>query len=543
MIKVSESILKFLELNEIKCVFGIPSGTVSPLYDSMNDVAITPIFTKNEAGAAYMAARYAASSQKLAVCFVAGGVGINNMMNGIGDAMRAKAPMLVISGYINRWQMGKGAIQELDTQDVTRPITKYSKTILREEDIMKELEAAMIAALTPPCGPVHLSIPVDVQLSEIEEIMLPKINIAELQKVELDHNQAKQAADVINAAEQGLIMVGKGCKGLSERIMHLSERLQWPIITTPEGKGVIPSEFALNLGNYGFSNTDESAEYVDASLYSTLLIIGTSLGEASTCNFNDVLVKGKKVIHVDRDLKERNKVFDANVFVHGDLWDVIPYFIEHTRASDRSFQRSYKTTPYVLNHTGISFRLFLEKLPQVMPKNTHYVCDTGEFMNFVFKYLNLPAEGDFEVNANYAAMGAGVAGAIGVYVADKNKPVAVLAGDGCFFMNGLEILTAKEYSMPIIYIIINNAMYAYVEHGHQFLYNRVLEGFKQERVSIAEMMQAAGVKAMQINTLEDMDLMQEFMRDLKGPCVIEVNTDGSEPAPILDRMKALKKRD
>ncbi len=183
----------------------------------------------------------------------------------------------------------------------------------------------------------------------------------------------------------------------------------------------------------------------------------------------------------------------------------------------------------------------MEKLPGFMPKDTYYVSDLGEFMNFVFKYLPIPHGGDFEINLNYAAMGSGIAGAIGVQMAHTDRPVAVFAGDGDFFMNGMEILTAKEYNLPIIFIIINNAMLGFVEHGHQFLFGRVVQGFKQQRIDLSKMMGTWGVNSVQIRSIKDMENIYELVKNPDGPVVIELITDGSEPAPNGDRLKSLQK--
>jgi acetolactate synthase-1/2/3 large subunit len=197
--------------------------------------------------------------------------------------------------------------------------------------------------------------------------------------------------------------------------------------------------------------------------------------------------------------------------------------------------------PYERNHTGLSLRLFLEQLKSTMPSDTRYVCDIGEFTNFVLKYLEVPRGGDFEINLDYGAMGSAIAGGAGLYAADPSRPVAVFAGDGCFFMNGMDILTAKEYRIPVVYFIINNAMLSYVVRGQKFLYDRTIPDYKQERISIAEMMSVAGIRAMSVDRMEDVRNIPAFVRELDGPCIIEVNTDGSEPAPILDRLKALMK--
>lgn len=539
---IAEAMLKYLKDAGVDRIFGIPAGIISPIYDALIDIDIKPVITKNEAGAAYMAARYASVSGQLAVCAGAGAVGIGNMMNGIADAMRAKAPVIIITGYVNRWQIGKGAIQEMDAQHIVRPITKYSNTVTDEAEVMNELDKAVRIALTPPYGPVHISVPIDVQRLAAPAVLPAAPKAAELDKVPFNPADFEKAVSLINEAERGFIMVGRGGRKVAGEVMALSERLQWPIITTPSAKGIIPADFPLNLGNYGFSSTDAAFEYVSSKEASCVLIMGTSLGEASTLNFNDMLVAGRKVIHVDRDPRELGKVFAADVPVCADLRDALLYFNGHVKQNPGPFKRRETfNDPYELNHTGISLRLFLENLQKVMPKNTAYVCDIGEFTNFVVKYLEVPEGGNFEINLNYGAMGSAMAGGPGVYLADPARPVAVIAGDGSFFMNGTEVLTAKEYKFPVIYIVINNAMLSYVERGQKFLFNRSMPDYKQERISIADMMRIAGVRAMSVDKLEDMNDIPGFIREMQGPCIIEVNTDGSEPAPILDRLKALKK--
>jgi acetolactate synthase-1/2/3 large subunit len=535
--KIANGVMKYLEQNKVEYIFGMSAGTVSALYDAMNDVSIKPIITKNEAGAAYMAAKYASISGKMGVCIAAGGVGTNNMVNGIGDAMRSKVPVLFITGYVHRWQIGKGAIQELNTEQILKPITKYSKTVLDENCILSTLKEAMEIALTPPMGPVHVSIPIDIQISELTESMPEQVA---KHQIVFDDESIDKAIEVINEEKDGIIMVGKGCRGLSEQVMALSEKLQWPIITTPEGKGIVPTDFYLNLGNYGFSGTDSSTDYVEDGPSTCILVLGSSLGESATRNYNPVLVKDKKVIHVDWDKSELGKVFQTDVEVYHDLEKVIPELIKGVNARSRSFERPLINSPYVQNHTGLSIRLFLEKITEILPKNTYYVSDIGEYMNFLFKYLPIQSGGDFDISLNYGAMGSGVAGVVGAHLAEPNRPMAIFTGDGSFFMNGMEILTAKEYKMPIIFIVINNAMLGYVEHGHKFLYGRTVEGFKQQRISISSMMNAIGIKSIEISTMEQLENIGDFVENLDGPCVIELVTDGSEPAPVADRFKALE---
>lgn len=550
--RVSDIMIKMLAENGVKYIFGISAGTVSSLYDATNDYGINAITTKNEAGAAYSAAKYAAISNKLGVCIAAGGVGVNNMVNGIADAMRSKTPILIISGYVHRWQIGKGAIQELDTEGIFKPITKYSKTVLDENEAIEELAKAIKIACTPPYGPVHLSVPIDIQIMEYpnqanminENSNLANVEAATALEICKDNNDIealREAVNIINHEKSGIIMAGRGCKNYSAELIKLSRHLNWPIITTPEGKGVVSTDSEMNLGNYGFSSTDAALDYVENGDYTCIVVLGSSLGESATRNYNDVLFKNKKFIHIDWDTNELNKVFKADVPVCCDLGRAIPYILNNTNQKENAFVRPKElNAQYEKNHTGLSLRLFLDKIVDIVPKNTFFISDIGEFMNFMFKYLPIKEGMGFDIGLNYGAMGAGIGGSIGASLALPERQVAVFVGDGSFFMNGMEILTAKHYKLPIIYFVINNAMLAYVEHGHTYLYGRTLRnGFVQERISIAEMCRAIGIKAMQINKIEEMDNIKEFTENLDGPCIIELVTDGSEKVAVADRFKAL----
>lgn len=558
--RVSDIMMKKLAEKDVEYIFGISAGTVSSLFDASNNYNIKVITTKNEAGAAYSATKYAAISNKLGVCIVAGGVGVNNAVNGIADAMRSKVPMLIISGNVHRWQIGKGAIQELNTENILKPITKYSKTILDENEVIDELDKAIKIAMTPPCGPVHISVPIDIQImkyvdedDERESKLTYNTNLENLEvaatleerfAVGCDKNDIealKIATNIINEEESGLIMVGSGCRNFRKDVIKLSKHLNWPIITTPQAKGIIPTDFELNLGNYGFSSTNAALDYVENSNYTCLLVLGSSLGESATRNYNDILFKNKKFIHIDWDKSELNKVFNSDVCVHSDLGVAIPFINENTYKKNVVFSKPEKINEdYINNHTGLSLRLFLEEIVNIVPENTFFISDIGEYMNLLLKYLPIKKDMGFNISLNYGAMGTGVGGALGAYLALPKRQLAVFVGDGSFFMNGMEILTAKHYKMPIIYFVINNAMLAYVEHGHRYLYGRTLrDGFVQERISIAEMGRAIGIKSMEIRKIEDMKNIEGFISNLDGPCIIELITDGTEKVSTADRFKAL----
>ncbi|OPJ64435.1 thiamine pyrophosphate-binding protein [Clostridium oryzae] len=534
--RISDVIVKLLEINGVKYIFGIPASTFAGINDALNDSDIEYIITKNEAGASYSASKYADLSKKIGVCLLAGGVGVSNAINGINDAKRNKVPMLIICGDTKRAFNGKGAIQELDNEKMVSSITKYAKNILNEDEAVSEIEKAIKIAMTPPCGPVLISIPFDVQLAEFNgRINNQKIHI---QSIECDDEMLHEAIKEINSVKHGIILVGKGARGLGEEIKRLSRKLKWPIISTPNAKGVINTDFDYYIGNYGFCSADGAVEYIEKGQIDCLLILGSSLGQTATRDFNDVLVRNKKVIRIDWDRQEFNKVFNEDISVYYDLKKAMPILHESIAAKECVFKKPIENKPYVKNHTGISLRLFFEKMPEILPKDTCIIGDMGDFFNYIFKYMPVTNGIDYLTSMNYACMGTGIAGAMGAYLADTSKTCAVVAGDGSFYMNGAEILTAREYNMPIIYFIINNAMLGLVRNGSRVFMGRQCKGKVEfKRSNIASIAQAMGVDSVVINSVDEIDSIKHLFVDRKSPLVVEVVTDGTEVFIDTDRIK------
>ncbi|MBU3092108.1 thiamine pyrophosphate-binding protein [Clostridium sp. CF011] len=537
--RIADAIIKTLSLNEVNYVFGIPSATFAGILDALNDSDIEFIITKNEAGATYCATKYSDLSNKLGVCMLAGGVGVNNAINGIADAQRNKLPMLVINGDIKRSFMGKGALQEFDNIKLLSSLTKYSKNILNEDEVIEEIEKAITIAMTPPCGPVALSIPFDIQNNEFKGI-LPTNKIV-IEAMQFDEKSLKEAINEINNTQKGLILVGRGSRGISKEIKALSEKLKWPVMSTPNGKGIVHTDFPYYIGNYGFCSADGAVEYVEKEQFGCLLILGSSLGQAATRDYNDILVKDRKVIRIDWDVAEFNKVFKEDISVCCDLKQAVTLISNNVSVKENPFIKPLMNKPYVKNHTGMSLRLFTEKISDLLPADTCFVSDMGDFFNCLFKYMPIKETMDFQTSINYACMGTGVGGVVGSYLANPDRTYAVMVGDGGFYMNGMEILTAKEYNIPIIYFVVNNSMLGLVNNGLNVLYGRSCKGkVKFAKKSIASIADAMGVEAIQITSNEEVDNIKDLLHNRTQPLLIELVTDGSEIVIDTDRLQKVK---
>lgn len=527
--KVSEQILKYLLKNGIETIYGVPSGTISPIVDSFNDFnKIKYIITKNEAAASYSACKFAKVTQKLGVCLMSGSVGIGNAINGIAEAFETKAPILIITGYVAKWQQGLGAIQELTSEKYLNKIVKYTTTINDERNVLKELKKAMEIAMEHPRGPVHIGLPIDIQKLEY---LGNQVDIMQPRKIQSDYESLDKAINFINDSSDGLVIVGGGCRNLVEKIKKLEKKLNWRLVTTTSGKGIIEEDYRLHMGNFGFPGTDLANKIIKNQNVDCVLVLGSKLGESATQNFDRNLVKNK-LIHIDIDNNVFNRAYNADISVIADLDVAIDYIAENINYKNLNNDiKEPLNNPYIKNHTGLSLRVLYEKITDILPKNTFYVNDMGNSMIFCFKYLRVPSEGDFECNLNYACMGSSI-GAMGINRIDPNRPVAVFIGDGSFYMSGMaELLTAKKYNMKIVYFVINNSSLSFVDKGHMSIFGRTFKEFSDEELDISAFVKSMNIKSIRIKENEEIEYLKEFLGDINGPIVIDVVTDSTEPIP------------
>lgn len=535
--KVYEKVLNYLAKNNVTVAFGYPTATISPMVDHLNDFKdIEYVVTKNEAAASFAAEKYAKIGKKLGVLLISGSVGLGNSMNGITEAFQSKSPMLILTGYLNMWQHGKGGIQELP-KEYLPSATKYSKRVTNPNDAIKELNKALKIAYTQPMGPVHIELPLDIQNSEY---MGEEFDIVTSEKIKTNYRMLDKAIEIVNNCNNGLIIVGGGCRYLREKIKKLETKLNWKIVTTTSGKGVINESYPLNMGNWGFPGTDyaNSTVIFDKNI-DCILALGTQLGENSTQNFSQELVKDRRLIHIDIDMNAFNRAYHKDIQVLADLNEALDYIYDKVNYKKLHNNISEPLNlPYVPGHTGISLRKVYENITNILPQNTFYINDIGESMNYAFSYLNVPEEGDFDCNIGYACMGSST-GAIGISKLYPDRLIAQFIGDGAFFMNGMnELLTYKKYKMNIICFVVNNSNLGFVNRGHKILFGRTVPTFYDEYVDVSQIVNAMGIKTLKVE--KDEDLYNLRAMELKGPLVVELVCDSTEPIP-LGRLTTLNK--
>ncbi|MDQ0430028.1 acetolactate synthase-1/2/3 large subunit [Planomicrobium stackebrandtii] len=540
--KAIRSVLEFLEGNGVKYVFGIPAGSVNAFYDQLYDFPeITPIVTKHEGAASYMAASYAKYSQQLSVCIGSSGPGGTNLVTGAANAMREHLPILFLTGAVPVSTMGLNASQELDAQAIFQSVTKYSVTVLDSADLLDEIVKATKIALSGVPGPVHVAMPIDVQMGDVGEVSIPALEIERHPSV--DPAIVKQAADHLMQKKKGIIFAGQGVRNSVAQVIELAELLNWPIVATPVAKGLFREDHPLFAGVFGFAGKEQTSLLVNEGDAETLLVLGSSLGETATSNYNPNLAKGRFVIQVDFDPTVFDRKYPVDIPMLGDMSDSLQALNEElrTRGLERPLRTKLNETESASNANEVfNTRNVLRKLQEFLPPSTRYTIDIGEFMAYVIHHMEVKEEDTFDINVHFGAMGSGLSAAIGSKLAEPDRPAVAITGDGCFFMHGMEILTAKEYNLPILFIVMNNARLGMVYQGHTLQYKRSHPSFEQEPVNIAAMAAAMNIPSFRVETLEDISQNAlDALTNLNGPAILEVALVDNSIPPMGDRVKFL----
>ena len=538
--KAARMVLEYLKGNGVQHIFGIPAGSVNAFFDELYEMnEITPIVTKHEGAASYMAAAYAKYTDHLSVAIGCSGPGGTNLVTGAANAMREHLPVLFITGAVPVNTVGYNASQELDAEPIFRPVTKYSVTVNEAKDVLPELAKAYEMAISGVPGPVHIAIPIDVQHGEVETTQLPASPARD--QIVPDLNTIKQVADELVSRENGYILVGQGVRNSVEQLIELAELLNWPIVTTPQAKGYIPDNHPLLVGVYGFAGHESASQLIAEGNGNVLLIVGSSLGETATNNYNVKLTENRFTVQLDFDQSVFNRKYKTDLPVLGDINLSLLFLNEElrTRGLTKS-ELAPKATETVQDLEEYNTKNVLLSLQNYLPASTRYTIDIGEFMSYVINHMKVLDTDTYGINVHFGAMGTGIGSAIGSKLAEPERPVVCITGDGCFFMHGMEILTAKEHNLPILFVIMNNARLGMVYHGHNLQFKRTHPTFEQQQINISAMAAAMDIPSFQVNDIADLNQATiDSLMNLNGPAVLEVSLIDQNTPPMGDRVKFL----
>ncbi len=564
---VAEIVLEHLKLEGVQTVFGIPGGPVTPLFDALHrDPGLRLIAPRHEAGAAFMAAGYARASGRLGACLLTTGPGATNAVTGIAAAKADSLPVLVLTAQVSTNVFGKGSLQDstesgVDTVRIFRPITKMSASVAGAGSVPVLLRQAIRTAMTGRRGPVHLSIPTDLMRREVSSAFALPARYRAMSRL-FDREAVKEAAALLLGARRPAILAGNGANlaGARAELLALAELLGIPVATTPKGKGAFPETHPLALRTFGLASAPRAERYLLDPAVDELLVIGSSLHENSTSGWDPRLAEGRALIQQDADPEMIGRNYPVHVGLAGDAKTTLRELLfavrrlldvgEHPACADRAeIARVMAEAPGTLNEAAaradgspMKPQRLMRELDRALPEDALIFLDVGNNTLWGAHYLTANGRNDFVHNwGDFAAMGFGVAGAIGGKLAAPARPVVAIVGDGGFAMAGMEVSTAATHGIPVVWVVLNDGRLNTVHHGQTLQYQGRTIGTEFRRMDVAAIATALGAWSRRVSEPEDVGPALRAALACGGPAVLDVAIDADEVPPIMSRVRSLDK--
>ncbi len=482
----AEAVVRSLELLGVTDVFGLPGGAILPVYDPLMDASsLRHILVRHEQGAGHAAEGYAAASNRVGVAIATSGPGATNLVTAIADAYMDSVPIVCITGQVFSNLMGTDAFQEADIVGITMPITKHSFLVKNAADIPGAIAAAYEIAGTGRPGPVLVDITKDAQQAEAPFVWPPKIDLPGYRPVTKAHGkQIQAAAQLLAAANKPVLYVGGGIirARASSELLEMAEATGAPVVTTLMARGAFPDSHTQHLGMPGMHGTVPAV----LALQESDLIV--SLG----ARFDD-RVTGKaalfapnaKVIHVDIDPAEISKIRTADVPIVGDLRDVLVDLAAAFRGITGGAKPDISEwwafldglrTEFPLGFTQptdglLSPQHVISRIGELTGPEGVYAAGVGQHQMWAAQFIKYERPNAWLNSGGAGTMGYSVPAAMGAKVAEPDRVVWAIDGDGCFQMTNQELATCVINNIPIKVAIINNSSLGMVRQWQTLFYN------------------------------------------------------------------------
>lgn len=471
----AECTIRLLERQGITTISGIPGGANLPLYDALSrSKKITHILARHEQGAGFIAQGMARTTGKPAVCLATSGPGATNIVTAIADAKLDSVPLVCITGQVPTPLIGTDAFQEVDTYGMSIPITKHNFLVRSAKELLTVIpEAFRIAASGRP-GPVLVDIPRDVQLEEIVIDSFPDPAVSDAPPV-VERADIETAAAMINNAARPVLWVGGGVVAAQADTVckKLAEKASMPVTMTLMGLSVIPRDHELNIGMLG----------MHAERYTNMVMEGCDLIVAAGVRFDD-RATGKvnefcpnaKVIHIDIDHCELDKLRSASLGILGDIRDVFSDLLPKVEAKPRNEWIGYisalKTAfpPHAPSESGFgSPQKFIRLVGELAGESAIVTTDVGKHQMWTAQSYPFSGGRQWLTSGGLGTMGFGLPVAIGAALAEPEKKIICFSGDGSILMNMQELATAAEHNVNVTVVLFNNQCLGLV-HQQQELF-------------------------------------------------------------------------
>ena len=528
----AEILIKLLERQGIQQIAGIPGGANLPMYDALSRSGnIRHILARHEQGAGFIAQGQARVTGRPAVFFATSGPGATNAISAVADAKLDSIPVICITGQVPRAMIGTDAFQEIDTYGLSVPITKHSFFARSASELLEIVPAAFRIAQSGRPGPVWIDIPKDVQLEQVCVDDWPLPGSAELLP-KVDPGSIQIAATMINEAKRPIVYVGGGAihSNASDRVRTMVETLNAPTVMTLMGLGAIPVRHPLSLGMLGM----HAARYTNQALEEcdTLIALGARFDDRATGKVAQ-FCPNAKIVHIDIDASELNKIKNAHVGIVADLNEALISIqpLVKSRPSDswndrisqlkRSQPMQMEDLQNPLSPYGI-----IDYVARMLEGETYITTDVGQHQMRVAQAFPFERPRQWLTSGGLGTMGFGLPAAIGAALEKPEATVVCFSGDGSLLMNIQELITAVEENANVKIVLCNNNSLGLVHQQQDLFYGkRIFASNYSRAVDFRAIAEGFQMEAFDLGDCNDpvLELAKAFSK--QGPALINAPID------------------
>lgn len=532
----AQAVLESLIAENVNTIFGYPGGAIMPIYDALYDYSesVNHILVRHEQGAIHAAQGYARTSGKIGVVFATSGPGATNLITGLADALIDSTPLVCITGQVASHLLGTDAFQETDVIGISMPITKWNCQVTKAEEIPAAIAKAFYIASSGRPGPVLVDITKDAQFAAMEFNYEKCSKIRSYQPNPVLKKQAiEEAAMLINQAEKPFLVIGQGImlSNAENELLQFAEKSGIPVASTLLGLGAFPNEHPLYVGFLGMHG--DYAPNIKTNECDVLIAVGMRFDDRVTGDVSRY-AKQAKVIHIDIDASEINKIIKADVPVHADAKDALKMLTDFVTIKQhvlwlQEFTDAKKTELETLQESAdllhteeLKMNEVIEMLSEITGGEAIVVTDVGQHQMMTARYYKYNKSKSNITSGGLGTMGFALPAAIGAKFGAPQKTVIAIIGDGGFQMTLQELGTILQSKVEVKIIILNNRFLGMVRQWQQLFFEKRYSFTEMISPDFVALAKAYNIKASKIVSRSDLKEALLKMLNYEGSYLLEV---------------------
>lgn len=515
----AEVLLRCLVEEKVQHIFGYPGGAIMPVYDALYHYAdkLTHLLVRHEQGAIHAAQGYARVSGKTGVVFATSGPGATNLVTGLADALIDSTPVVCITGQVFAHLLGTDAFQEIDVVNTTIPVTKWNVQVTEAKDIAPAIAKAFYIAASGRPGPVLVDITKNAQNELIEEFEYEPCHAVRTYKPKpvLQVSQVEAAAALINDAKRPYILAGQGIllSGATDELIKFSEKTGIPVASTLLGLGGFPTNHPNYVGYLGMHGN--YGPNVNTNQCDVLIAVGMRFDDRVTGNVSKY-AKQAKVVHIEIDKAEINKIIKADVAVNADAKEALSELIKHCKPNSHSgWIDSFKALnkeefekvveKEIKNTNSLKMAEVVHMLSELSNGEAVVVTDVGQHQMVTSRYYKYKNPRTNITSGGAGTMGFALPAAMGAKVAAPHQQVIAIIGDGGYQMTIQELGTIMQYKIPVKILVLNNNFLGMVRQWQQLFHGKRYSFTEMDNPDFVKIAEAYRITADKVTEQKDLE--------------------------------------